>query len=239
MKRVGVALVVALGLLGCEHHHSGGGNNYNWDPYPDGNAAVDGQSCDGSYYCPAGLIPILEGPVGADSCVCRWACTPPDGACPSTDRTCIQLEDENGAALPGQGACEPVYVSARGEPCGPQQCAAGDLCAGYSPDTAFCRAQCDPDLQTCALGYECIAVSEYGDPAVTACLPVTGDVAAGDACSLTAPCQAGLFCVTTASGSTCQPACDPWAPVCAAGATCLEIEDPGMQTLGYACVPGA
>ena len=38
----------------------------------------------------------------------------PDGACPSADRVCIQLEDDYGAAIPGEGACEPVYAAARG-----------------------------------------------------------------------------------------------------------------------------
>jgi hypothetical protein len=237
MRYAAAVTVVALGLLGCEHYHDEG--NVAWDPFPDGSSSVDGQSCDGSYVCPWGQIPVLEGPVGADSCVCRWSCAAPDGACPSADRVCIQLEDDNGAPLPGEGACEPVYVAGRGEPCGPQQCDVGDICAGYSPDTAYCRAQCDPDLQDCGVGYECILVAEYGDPTATACLPVTGDVAAGGACGLEAPCQEGLFCVTTAAGSTCQPACDPWAPVCAAGSTCLRLTDPVMQTLGYACVPGA
>ena len=241
MRYTVACLAFCLGLAGCcAGHDCSDEGEPNWTPEPTGGVAdTDGQSCDGSYLCDYGLIPVLEGPVGADSCICRWACAAPDGTCPSADRVCTQLEDDNGAAIPGQGACEPVYAAGRGEPCGPQQCEAGDICAGYTADTAYCRQQCDPDLQTCSLGYECTPVSLYGDPAITACLPVVGEVVEGEACSIDAACGPGLFCVITAAGSACRPACDPWSPVCASGSICLRVEDPVMQTLGYACVPGA
>jgi hypothetical protein len=236
----GLCLALGLWLTGCCWGHDCDEGEPSYSPEPAGGPArTDGQSCDGSYLCEYGLIPVLEGPVGADSCVCRWACVPGEDVCPSADRVCTQLEDDAGAAIPGQGACEPLFVAARGEPCGPQQCETGDICAGYSPDTAYCRAQCDPDLLNCALGYECTLVAEYDDPSITACLPVVGEVVEGAACTLEAACAPGLFCVTTVAGSACRPACDPWAPVCATGSTCLRVEDPTMQTYGYACVPGA
>lgn len=237
MKIIAACAVVALALGGCDWEDEG---EPNYTPRPDGySGGTDGQSCDDTWTCDPGLVAVLEGPVGADACVCRWACTPPDGTCPSADRVCVQLEDENGEAIDGTGACEPVYEAARGEPCGWQQCQPGDICAGFTADTAYCRAQCDPDLQTCAIGYECTAVAYYDDPAITACLPPAGEAAEGAACSLAAPCAAGLFCVTDAAGATCRPACDPWAPVCADGSLCLRVEDPSMGTLGYACVPTA
>jgi hypothetical protein len=241
MRITVAAAVIALGLAGCCWGHDCDSGEPNYVPdTPDGAVAdTDGQSCDDTYLCDSGLIAVLEGPVGAETCVCRWSCTPPDGTCPSPDRVCVQLEDENGAALDGEGSCEPVYASARGEPCGPQQCQTGDICAGFTADTAYCRAQCDPDLHDCALGYECTVVAEYDDPTMTACLPPTGEVAEGEACSADAACAAGLFCVIDAAGSVCRPACDPWSPVCATGSLCARVEDPNMGTLGYACVPSA
>lgn len=237
---LGACLALALGLTGCcVGHDCEGEPNYVPDPVGGPVAGSDGQSCDGTYLCDYGLIPVLEGPVGADTCICRWSCTPPDGTCPSADRVCVQLEDDSGTALPGEGSCEPLYVAGRGEPCGPQQCVPGDICAGFTADTAYCRAQCDPDLLDCATGYLCTQVAEYDDPAITACLPPAGEVLEGEACGADAACGPGLFCVSDAAGSTCRPACDPWAPVCASGSNCMRALDPAMQTIGYACVPAA
>jgi len=237
MRIMAAVAVLVLGLAGCGGDE--GEPNYGNDDDPSGGPVnADGQSCDDTGVCGDGLVAVLEGPQGADSCVCRWSCTPPDGTCPA-DRICIQLEDDAGDPITGEGACEPVYEADRGEPCGPQQCQPGDICAGFTADTAYCRAQCDPDLLTCAVGYLCTLVAEYDDPAITACLPPAGEVLEGEACAFDAACAPGLFCVSDAAGSTCRPACDPWAPVCATGSTCMRALDANMQTIGYACVPAA
>ncbi|HEY3545336.1 MAG TPA: hypothetical protein VGK17_04505 [Propionicimonas sp.] len=232
---------VGLGALGCQHH-DGCEPNYA-GPYPDDPAPSggDGSSCDGTYTCPLGQIAVLEGPVGAEACICRLPCNPDaaldggTGTCPA-DRVCIQLEDENGGALAGQGSCEPEYQGVLGDPCGPQQCQPGIICAGYTADTAYCREQCEAD-GTCPVGFACTSVSEYGAPVIAVCLPVVGDVAEGGACSLTDACQQDLFCAGGAAGTFCRPACDPWSPLCASGARCARVEDPEARTLGYACVP--
>jgi hypothetical protein len=247
MRRV-LAVVVLCGVgvagFGCmrdDHCGDGwGGANYG-GPYPDDQTAGDGSSCDGTYACPGAQIPVMEGPVGAEACVCRYACDPgvtTDGGadtCPAA-RVCTQLEDNGGNPIAGQGACEPVYQGVLGDPCAPQQCQDGLICAGYSVDTAYCREQCDAD-GTCPVGFSCTSVSEYGAPTVAVCMPLVGPVAEGGACSLTNACTEGLFCAGDAAATFCRAACDPWAPVCASGADCLRVEDPEARTLGYACIP--
>ena len=238
---VGVLCVGLLGL-GCRHEHGDGGPNYPGpDPDETTGSDTDGTSCDTTSTCPDGQIAVLEGPVGAESCVCRFACVPSaatDGGadgCP-TDRVCVQLEDQSGNALTGQGSCEPVNQGVLGDPCGPQQCQDGLVCSGYSADTSYCRALCDAD-GTCPLGFACTPVSEYGAPSVSVCFPTVGTVAEGAACSVSDPCQQDLFCTGGSGGGFCRAACDPWTPVCPTTAQCLRVEDPEERTLGYACIP--
>ena len=240
MKHVWVIVCLwglTVSVAGCHEGHDcdkcGGGGVAN---VPN-ESEPDGAICDGTYYCPAQQIPVLEGPVGAEVCFCRYACDPDaaDATCPA-GRVCVQLEDEVGNPLVGEGSCEPEYQGALGEPCAPQQCQGGFICSGYTADTSYCREQCDAD-GACLTGYDCTPVSEYGDPSIKVCMPIVGEAAEGEACSLAAPCQAELFCTSTAAGAACRVACDPWVPLCPAEADCLPVADPQGATYGFACTP--
>ena len=228
-------VVVSLWLPACGDQPSRDGAGSGAPTEDEHSTGDEGMSCDGSGVCPSGQVPVLEGPYGTDSCVCRWRCSPASAICPRDDRVCIQLEDEAGSMLPGEGACVPRVTVGPGEPCAPEQCSSGDVCAGYGPDTAYCRKHCDPDTLGCGLGYACTALSAYGSPAVTACLPQTSEAGEDEACDLVTGCRPGYFCVMLASGGLCRPACDPRFPTCVAAA-CLPVFDASMGTLGYACV---
>jgi hypothetical protein len=233
MKRL-VALVLLGGVAaGCHHHRDDGW----WEPTSTP-AIPDGTSCEAVVGCTEGQIPVLEGPIGAEVCICRFSCTPraenDAGAC-AEDRVCVQLEDEQGNRLPGEGSCEPVIAGTLGEPCAPEQCESGLICVGYTADTAYCRALCSDG--TCAASYECAAVNDYDSPNGSACLPVTGTAAEGAECSPEDACAPGLFCAATTAGAICCPACDPHIPLCPTDADCAAVPDAQGQPIGYACVP--
>jgi hypothetical protein len=102
--------------------------------------------------------------------------------------------------------------------------AGGDLaCDAYCRlDSSPCvpAPPCDLLAQDCPLtGYGCYPV--HGG---NRCLPA-GSSAAGGECGAPTDCQPGLHCFTIHSGaaSRCLPFCDPAAPICSAGESCVDL----------------
>ena len=89
-----------------------------------------------------------------------------------------------------------------------------------------CLGTCAAEQALCDGGEACVPPTAADGDWV--CLP-GGNVAIGGACNRSVDCDLGGVCVTDATITVCRRACDPRAPICAAGTQCSAWSD----TRGY------
>lgn len=105
-------------------------------------------------------------------------------------------------------------------------CSGGRQCFTLSSGAGVCLDTCPAEQALCAAGEACVPPNAADTDWV--CLP-GGNVAIGGACSRSVDCDLGGVCVTDGSITVCRRACDPRAPICAAGTMCSAWND----TRGY------
>lgn len=159
----------------------------------------------------------------------------PAGACVQ----CVEDADCPGSRCQDDGTCWPGPQE--GEICRDDgSCAAGLVCMA---DGNVCRRACDPYDPDCGNGTVCVMlesggelVLEGGTP-VAACLPGTGGIANGRACTGEDTCRADLFCMpSTRTTSFCRAFCDPAGPnTCGGDHVCTPVPY-GGTTVGV-CGP--
>lgn len=200
---------------------------------------LEEQSCSGGQTCPTGFQPMYE---SGTICRCRVACDPNDGLFCANDQcgyTCVQLNDPQGAPMPGVGACVKDEGSLQGESCAPKQCKAGLVCVGNTEATSYCRETClVPD--DCR-GYKMLCI-KLATSTTKVCMqggsaigPAADEGCLGDEYF----CAQELFCDPAPGNEVCRQMCntdDPGGDACTDGKTCQPLFDETAQVLiGYGC----
>ncbi|MBM4352847.1 MAG: matrixin family metalloprotease [Deltaproteobacteria bacterium] len=167
--------------------------------------------CISPYFCLTGLF------------YCSKYCTDVDGGtgCP-VGYTCVKYSG-------GQGACIKGTVSKKdnGLPCeAGTDCKSGLCFPDFASQKKYCRDKCNPMDGLCPSGGKCIPVP--GDPSGThgGCVPLARlpEKKDGMACQANWECQSGYCYFDSEVGaSTCRKTCNPAAPQCPAGTTCMSV----------------
>ena len=130
------------------------------------------------------------------------------------------------------GACLPasMFPSDKifdGDPCNESEECESGICLPNPGKTlpTYCRTPCNPGVDSCGFGFECVAIDGGG-----ACLPATiGKI--GDACSNDKDCESALC-----FGGNCRIPCDIASPQCDTGMGCRRLHEDGAD--GVCWLPG-
>ena len=168
---------------------------------------------------------------------CVSTCDPAAPVCDDPEKSCIDI----GAILPGVptgeiGLCLPGVQQFCDPQADPNGCDPGDVCLTVGEGVGVCGAVCDPTLGDAAC------------PGNAACFPeaegminitpfAVGNGACGQGCVDDGDCAGGtcLLVEGLASAGVCGASCDPAAPVCDPGSSCVAT--PADPLVG-ACILG-
>jgi len=163
-----------------------------------------GTSCPAGYVCDTttGTVPFCL-PAGG---VCTGNCT--GVACPASQEC-------------RAGTCYDRTLS-EGESCPHGHCETGLACTGRG-SSYHCRRRCDSTTTGgCPAGQICLHLSGE-PPASGACADAGTPSGAGESCSHSF-CMPGLVCAGIAlADARCWPSCNPAAPSCSPGTTCVAL----------------
>jgi len=163
-------------------------------------------------------VDFFEG--GTGPYFCYYACPKELAGSSCSDTLPVVCTDLSGQA-PGEAAC--INVASVSEPCAPEKCADGSICAWKETETidaAVCFQLCN-GANPCPANTQCII-----DPGLGAntgyCQPNSGFLKLGAGCQSSAECES-RSCKTYGNASLCT-------------ATCTET-DPTSFPAGFVCIP--
>lgn len=169
-----------------------------------------GQTCAGT----PGTLCVAAG----TNSFCSSACTFVDGEC-GPGGACVQFT---------QGpVCLPRFFATCSTDQTPSGCDATQGCVATGSDGyGDCFPACDLfGANTCMNGQRCFAASTTGG----VCLPPTGNLPRGSACSSVEACSSGTVCASTTGNFKCAALCDPSHPCPSGTGTCkYQLSSPGI-----------